>query len=61
MVCVVDLPRNLPALGFCHPRCRRSNPGLKAKAIEEMWKSSDIRAKILEGISESEQKSRRYI
>ena len=42
-------------------RCRQETPGIKGKEIETMWKASSERAAVLTGVSEKEQKRRRYI
>ena len=44
-----------------HPRCRQDDPKIRAKQIEILWKESNERKEIVEGIPESEQKRRRYI
>ena len=42
------------------PRLRKTDPNMKGKDMEDLWKASGERAELLAGMSQSEIKRRRY-
>ena len=50
----------ITTVSMLHPRCRKAEPSMKASVVEGLWRASTERQQILDRMSPSEIKRRRF-